>query len=112
MDLFYFSILYEKNIFHLSSRYSSFGTFLASKKFFKFTENQNYKNYYLTGRIDNNDFNKKETKVKFLNIENNIFFYKINNLIERFINFIIQKKTTKLYWSNSLINFSFFRQNK
>ena len=96
----------KKIIFHISSRYSSFGTFNASKRIFRIFESQNYKNFYLTGRIDDNDFDKKKNYVQLLNLDNNLFFYKINYFIEKIINFIIQKKKTKLYWSNSLFNFS------
>ena len=94
----------KKIIFHISSRYSSFGTFNASKRIFRIFNNHNIKNFYLTGRIDDNDF--KKDHVKLLNIENNLFFYKLNYLVEKFLNFLIQKKKTKLYWSHSLFNFS------
>lgn len=96
----------KKVIFHISSRYSSFGTFNASKRIFKIFKNQNFKNIYLTGRIDNKDFDQKKNHVQLLNLDNNLIFYKINYFVEKVINFLTQKKKTKLYWSHSLFNLS------
>jgi len=96
----------KKIILHLSSRYSSFGTFNASKRYFKIFEKENFQNYYLTGRIDTSDFDKKKSKIRLFNSDNNIFFYKINYFIEKFINYILQKKKSEMYWSHSLINIS------
>lgn len=99
----------KKTIIHLSSRYSSFGTFVSSERYFKYFKNKFYLNYYLTGRFDKK---LKSPNIKRLSLENNILTYKINYYIDNLINFFFQKKKTNNYWSNSAINFSLFDKIK
>jgi glycosyltransferase involved in cell wall biosynthesis len=96
----------KKNIVHLSSRYSNFGAFNASRKIYDIIrKNKKINNYYLTGRIDTLSTNIK-SHVKHFSIFNNKFFYKINYYIDAFINIISQRKITNNYWSNNLLNFN------
>tara|TARA_B100001540_G_C15780275_1_gene630696 strand:- start:595 stop:1824 length:1230 start_codon:yes stop_codon:yes gene_type:complete len=92
----------KKTILHISSRYSYFGTFLSSKKYFEIlSKNKKYKNIYYTGRID---FETKNNNVKPLRFYNNFLTYKIFYFIDRITSYLIQKNIFSDYWSNSTID--------
>lgn len=81
----------KKIITHLSSRYSNFGAFNASKKIYDLIlEDKTFINRYLVGRIDNVE--RKPLGLEKLSFIDGVITYKITYYLDKLINFFIQKK--------------------
>lgn len=92
----------KKTIVHLSSRYSFHGSFVSSKRFFNFLQNdKKLINIYLTARIDE----EFKNDVRYITPFHNIFTYKLFHYFDKLINYFFHKKITKSYWSNSKISY-------